>query len=287
MEKDRSKAASAGAVDSNGVVSSSLEVQKLCREQARRTAEEFFHLLAAASEAEAEEGPTLSQLSELFSAEVTATLRAQADKVGVDFDAERRVAWRLRQEAAAAAAAAEVAANAAGRGTAKDVEKAASAAAEDEEEDDSNSEEERVGGSGKKTKFLRGLKGLAKGGKKRGFGLFHKQHSDEVELSSANNNGEGVEHSGVASSTASSSSAKGARPKVKTAKVLVDVVKDGPAKVMVAEDEDGGGGGGATEASKPKWEKCRMALVRAAGGCMLEFYVPPKVRKKERERDRR
>ena len=28
---------------------------------------------------------------------------------------------------------------------------------------------------------------------------------------------------------------------------------------------------------KPCWEKCRVAIVRAAGGHMIEFFVPPKV----------
>lgn len=28
-----------------------------------------------------------------------------------------------------------------------------------------------------------------------------------------------------------------------------------------------------------KWEKCRLALVKAVGGYMLEFYMPPKAAK--------
>ena len=29
---------------------------------------------------------------------------------------------------------------------------------------------------------------------------------------------------------------------------------------------------------KPRWEKCKLRLVKASGGFLLEFFVPPKVR---------
>ena len=28
---------------------------------------------------------------------------------------------------------------------------------------------------------------------------------------------------------------------------------------------------------KPRWEKCKLRLVKASGGFLLEFFVPPKV----------
>jgi hypothetical protein len=30
---------------------------------------------------------------------------------------------------------------------------------------------------------------------------------------------------------------------------------------------------------QPKWEKCRLALIKTVGGYMLEFYSPPKAAK--------
>jgi hypothetical protein len=30
---------------------------------------------------------------------------------------------------------------------------------------------------------------------------------------------------------------------------------------------------------KPKWQKCKLRLVKASGGFLLEFFAPPKVGK--------
>jgi len=29
---------------------------------------------------------------------------------------------------------------------------------------------------------------------------------------------------------------------------------------------------------KPRWEKCKLRLVKASGGFLLEFFAPPKVK---------
>ncbi|XP_050435169.1 SH2B adapter protein 2 [Adelges cooleyi] len=80
--------------------------------------------------------------------------------------------------------------------------------------------------------------------------LFHKQHSDEVELD--------------ATSIASQ------RPKIykkKLAKIVVECRKEGIVNYRLGETLDGG---------EPKWEKARLALVKNANGYTLEFYSPPK-----------
>ncbi|GJQ85067.1 hypothetical protein Trydic_g3724 [Trypoxylus dichotomus] len=77
---------------------------------------------------------------------------------------------------------------------------------------------------------------------RKGRDLFHKQHSDDVDLS----------HS-----------------KTKLAKIVVECRKDGTVNYSTPESLDQPGG-------PPKWEKCRLALIKAVGGYMLEFYSPPK-----------
>ena len=68
--------------------------------------------------------------------------------------------------------------------------------------------------------------------------------------------------------------------------IPVELIKEGNVNLMTStddEDDDGGAGNGAGASAaigsgcKPRWTKCKMLLIRAAGGCMLEFYVPPKV----------
>lgn len=118
-------------------------------------------------------------------------------------------------------------------------------------EDDSELSEPEVESSPKSTHkpFFRrlSLKGL-----KRGKGFFHKQHSDEVELSQSNHDrrSKGDKHE-----------------KTKIAKIVVECKKNGIVNYLTGEHMDG----------TQKWEKCRLSLVKTTGGYMLEFYSPPKV----------
>lgn len=80
-----------------------------------------------------------------------------------------------------------------------------------------------------------------------GKGLFHKQHSDEVELSG---------HSGR-------------QAKTKLAKIVVECRKEGLVNYLTPESLE-------QPTGPHKWEKCRLALVKTVGGYMLEFYSPPK-----------
>lgn len=75
--------------------------------------------------------------------------------------------------------------------------------------------------------------------------LFHKQHSDDVDLS---------------------------HNKTKLAKIVVECRKEGIVNYSTPESLDQPGG-------PPKWERCRLQLVKATGGYMLEFYSPPKNQK--------
>ncbi|CAG9861039.1 unnamed protein product [Phyllotreta striolata] len=75
--------------------------------------------------------------------------------------------------------------------------------------------------------------------------LFHKQHSEDTDLT----------HS-----------------KTKLAKIVVECRKEGIVNYSTPESLDQPGG-------PPKWEKCRLQLVKATGGYMLEFYSPPKNQK--------
>lgn len=86
------------------------------------------------------------------------------------------------------------------------------------------------------------LKGKAKA-------FFHKQNSDEVELS---HNDKKDKHS-----------------KTKLAKIVVECRKEGIVSYLSGENPDG----------KEKWDKCRLALVKTVSGYMLEFYSPPKAPK--------
>lgn len=86
-------------------------------------------------------------------------------------------------------------------------------------------------------------------GLKRGKGLFHKQHSDEVELSHERR-ARGDKHE-----------------KAKLAKIIVENVREGMVSYLTGDYLDG----------RQKWERCRLLLVKTTGGYMLEFYSPPKV----------
>ncbi|KAH8409756.1 hypothetical protein KR222_004343 [Zaprionus bogoriensis] len=57
--------------------------------------------------------------------------------------------------------------------------------------------------------------------------------------------------------------------KTKLAKIVVECRKEGTVNNLTAESLD-------STTGTQKWEKCRLALVKAVGGYMLEFYTPPK-----------
>lgn len=96
--------------------------------------------------------------------------------------------------------------------------------------------------------FFRRLsfKGLRKG--KVIHALFHKQHSDEVELSGSRSN------------------------KTKLAKIVVECRKEGTVNYLTPESLE-------QPSNSHKWEKCKLVLVKTVGGYMLEFYSPPKSQK--------
>lgn len=87
-------------------------------------------------------------------------------------------------------------------------------------------------------------------GLRKGKGFFHKQHSDEVELSGNS----------------------GRLAKTKLAKIVVECRKEGFVNYLTPESLDQPGGA-------QKWERCRLALIKTVGGYMLEFYSPPKASK--------
>ncbi|XP_053668668.1 SH2B adapter protein 2 [Anopheles marshallii] len=95
--------------------------------------------------------------------------------------------------------------------------------------------------------FFRRLsfKGLRKGKVIHAF--FHKQHSDEVELSERR------------------------ASKTKLAKIVVECRKEGTVNYLSPENLD--------QPGSQKWEKCKLVLVKTVSGYMLEFYSPPKSQK--------
>eukprot|EP00095_Tigriopus_kingsejongensis_P004331 maker-scaffold551_size138509-snap-gene-0.22 protein:Tk04331 transcript:maker-scaffold551_size138509-snap-gene-0.22-mRNA-1 annotation:"sh2b adapter protein 2" len=104
------------------------------------------------------------------------------------------------------------------------------------------------------------LRSLTKG---RGFNVFHKQHSDEVELSTSN--GDHYLITGVGPNGCE-------RRKMKLSKIVVEVIRDGLVNFI-------SGGDSAIYDGKPQWHKGRLSLVRAAGGYLIELYQPPKASK--------
>nr|CAD7593433.1 unnamed protein product [Timema genevievae] len=92
-------------------------------------------------------------------------------------------------------------------------------------------------------------------GLKKGKGFFHKQHSDEVELSSHHQHDKHSKHD--------------KQSKTKLSKIVVECRKEGIVNYLMGENIDG----------TQKWDKCRLALVKTVGGYMLEFYSPPKALK--------
>jgi len=93
-------------------------------------------------------------------------------------------------------------------------------------------------------------------------GLFHKQHSDEVELSGS---GTGAS-SGHNSSVSKSERPNILRGKTRMSKLVVESLCEGIVNYLTSESLDG----------TPKWERCRLCLVKTVGGYMLEFFSPPK-----------
>ncbi|XP_055637570.1 SH2B adapter protein 2 isoform X2 [Toxorhynchites rutilus septentrionalis] len=85
-------------------------------------------------------------------------------------------------------------------------------------------------------------------GLRKGKALFHKQHSDEVELSGSRSN------------------------KTKLAKIVVECRKEGTVNYLTPESLE-------QPSNSHKWEKCKLLLVKTVGGYMLEFYSPPKSQK--------
>lgn len=85
-------------------------------------------------------------------------------------------------------------------------------------------------------------------------GIFQKQNSDEVALKSP------PHYDKVT---------RGCNDKRdrKTSKIVVEVKKEGLVNFLCGEDVEG----------KARWERCRLLLMKTAGGYMLEFYTPPKV----------
>lgn len=61
--------------------------------------------------------------------------------------------------------------------------------------------------------------------------------------------------------------------KTKLAKIVVECRKEGIVSFLTPESLD------QPSVGAQKWEKCRLALVKAVGGYMLEFYSPPKSQK--------
>jgi len=92
-------------------------------------------------------------------------------------------------------------------------------------------------------------------------GLFHKQHSDEVELSGST--GASTSHNSTLSKSDRPSLLRG---KARMSKLVVESLCEGIVNYLTSESLDG----------TPKWERCRMCLVKTVGGYMLEFFSPPK-----------
>ena len=106
-----------------------------------------------------------------------------------------------------------------------------------------------------------------------------KQHSDELELSGNSGNCASGDLSAVGCASRTSSARKNATSspslgtdisrgsKARTTKMVVECRHEGVVRHLVS----------TADGSPQNWEKCRLVLVRTAGGYLLEFYIPPKV----------
>ena len=92
--------------------------------------------------------------------------------------------------------------------------------------------------------------------------FFHKQHSDEVELSGSN----GASASQFSSLPKTDHSSLLLRGKTRMSKLVVESLCEGIVNYLTSESLDG----------TQKWERCRLCLVKTVGGYMLEFFSPPK-----------
>ncbi len=232
---------SAPAKDSPNIMSASTAtLDRICREEARSAVSSLFKRLRHEVEEDGGCGVTMLDLSRRVAEEVAAVLREEAVRRRLDFETDK-----VKFE-------------------------------DDDSSDgdvDDDGEVEGGGGKGRGSKLLISLRDLAKSKKRGKFGgLFHKQHSDEVELSTANGGEHIQDEERESISPSVSGIGGGARPKVKTGKVPVDVIKEGSVKVMRSTEEEG-----RKDEMRPRWERCRLVLVRTVAGCMMEFYVPPKV----------
>ena len=112
--------------------------------------------------------------------------------------------------------------------------------------DNSDQELEPAGIFKQRTFFRRfSFKGITKG---KALNFFHRAGSDEVEL------GPGILNR---------------ERKGRSTKTVVECKREGLVSLMAGDGLDTPG----------IWEKCRMTLVKAAGGFMLEFFSPPKASK--------
>ena len=107
-----------------------------------------------------------------------------------------------------------------------------------------------------------------------GKGFFHKQHSDEVELSNSHHSQTVVSNAGEQSSKRENKRDSKIDHKWHHSKnqsklsTNEAVIKEGIVNYLTVDNANIDG--------KHKWEKCRMALVKTTGGYMLEFYSPNK-----------
>lgn len=95
-------------------------------------------------------------------------------------------------------------------------------------------------------------------------GLFLKQNSDEVELSTTC---PPTSHYPTILSKNDRANVL-TRGKTRMSKLVVETLCEGTVNYLTSESLDG----------TPKWERCRLCLVKTVGGYMLEFFSPPKAR---------
>ena len=95
------------------------------------------------------------------------------------------------------------------------------------------------------------------------FRQLFKQHSDDGDFSSSSHF-----NSPNSMNRISRLINKNDKPeKTKLTKMFVECLREGVVNQLIGEDSQG----------RTRWEKCRLVLMKATGGHMLEFYTPPKV----------
>jgi len=94
-----------------------------------------------------------------------------------------------------------------------------------------------------------------------------KQQSDEMELANGGTEPD-VPSALVANGDKCVAKQRtGTTSKIKTTKIVVECLREGLVSVLTDDKSNG----------QAKWDKCRLALLKTAGGDLLEFYSPPKV----------